>query len=236
LFENKLLTDFKNAIKADSHTETSYQAFKQGVKTNPNYQLTDNMKSDITNALGNTDGELYKFFNTHDYNTLYSPVENSLPNLIQQSKEGKAYYQEVFKEAMKQKINTGDTEAAPPAALQRQFGSTTEAPQLPKLIGDDFELRVQQKAPVGVFGPNMRSSVNNTLPDMSAYTTHRGFETTTGPGVIPDKIVPVIHMGTNKAGGGSKRRPKSSRRHRRVKFGKSKKGRTTRRIVRKHRK
>lgn len=37
-------------------------------------------------------------------------------------------------------------------------------------------------------------------------------------------------------GGGSKRRPKSSRRHRRVKFSKSKKGRTTRRLMRKHRK
>jgi hypothetical protein len=125
LFENKLLTDFKNAIKADSRTVNSYLEFKQRVKTEPDLKVTQKMKDEITTALSDNTGELYKFFKNRDQNTLYIATQDSLYNLIEQSKEGKAYYKEVFFQAKDKFTDKTQAAQAPPqAAPQLPFGTT----------------------------------------------------------------------------------------------------------------
>ena len=199
MFENNLLTEFKNAIKEDSHTETLYRNFKQNVKSDPEFKVTQKMKEDITQALNNTTGALYRFFKTHDFNDLYSPVENSLPNLIEQSKEGKAYYKEVFNQAYIKFQSNPDATAQSAVASQPP----------PQGFGIGYNKQVEASVL-----PVQRESSYTTIGNVKYREV---FDPSTGK------------MGMVRVGG------KSRRRHRRVKFGKSKKGRTTRRIIRKHR-
>ena len=252
-FEDKLLTEFKAAIRGDVNTLVSFEEFKQRVKSDPEFNVTEPMEKGIKIALDDTSGMLYSFFNRHNFNELYSSlVENSLYNLIEQSKEGKKYYEEVLAQAKPifyPQDATGETQQESVAHLPSRkklqaFG--LERPQeaqevLPKLERDTKHMYTSPPLyPYSGFGPIKRKPKNPIEGmDETAYENLPEFKQTDDPAYTPPsppkpftdprfKPQPV-------GNGGSKRRPKSSRRHRRVKFGKSKKGRTTRRIVRKHR-
>ena len=242
-----LLEELKDAIKGDGNTRPSYQEFKRQVKSDRAFVvspiLKEQMEEGIKNALSDKTGVLYTFLTPdennhyHDSNALYTNVFNfCLPNLIEKSKEGKAYYNEVLTQA--RKLFRPHTAAAQPAAASSQpqaFVDTSQQGQaaqevLPRLSGDT-KLHTPPPTryePSKGFGSLKRIHVKQ-IEGMDAYANS---VTTTGDeGLVAPPPVPVIDpMVLREKSGG-----KSRRRHRRVKFGKSKKGRTTRRIIRKHR-
>jgi hypothetical protein len=143
------------------------------------------MKREIATALSDDTGVLRTFFKNHQPNTLYIDAENSLYNLIKSSKEGKAYYEEVYGQALElhNQKNQAAAQVAHESVQQQQAIS-------PKAYGAVYGRTAPQHEDYYGFGPKKR------IPTPS----------------IPDAYANAVTITSH---GGSKRRPKSSRRHRR---------------------
>ena len=120
---------------------------------------------------------------------------------------------------------SGDVEAS---------GAIAEAPAAAaaSVVADDVESGANAKADdtganAGESGATAEVADAHALDAVLGSTESKSGSETESP-----QLRPLSSGSEEHGGGGSKRRPKSSRR---VKFGKSKKGRTTRRIIRKHR-
>jgi hypothetical protein len=233
-FQSDLLTDFKFAVRRGI-TKPSYVMFDQdptaGVTEDVKHQIAEDLKK--YNSL--TDRTLQNFV-INQHSGLVGCNDTKVKLLKDQinveSPKRRAYYLYVLGEICK--IATGQaaqpdsqvpppTDAAAPAAATAA-ASAQPAKQQPKANDTVYGPAAPEYKGTG-FGPIKRKHANpiEGIEALESAVTITGTE-----GVVAPRPPPVYDPRISSGG-------KSRRRHRRVKFGKSKKGRTTRRLMRKHR-
>jgi hypothetical protein len=234
LFQSDLLKEFKSAVRRGI-TKPSYEMFD----LNPTAVVTQDVKDKIAEDLKkyhDLGDQILKQFVQHQHHGLAecnaTYVQMLKEQIEDESPKRKAYYMYVLDKICELYKTQSEFVAHLPRPSQGFGLGGQQAAQevLPKLPGDtQHKPPSTQHNPGNGFGPLQRN-ITHQIQGMDAYTNHTGFKQSE-TGLVPDKIVPVIYKDPHPLSEGGK----SRRRHRRVKFGKSKKGRTTRRIIRKHR-